>query len=143
RSSPSSASEGSARGVAIAIELFFPVAAIALLVLDFMKRHRAGFSVAAGVAPLVATLAWVIANLAPVEQRGHDTSYSAMAALLFNVYTLLLGIELMVRGVRANSVVRANFVLLIIAGLALSRFFDSDLDFLTRGVGFIVVGAGF
>jgi uncharacterized membrane protein len=139
----SSTLEGPARGISIAIELFFPVAAIALLAWDYMKRQRASFSLAAGVAPLVAALAWVIANLAPTEERAYDTSYSAIAALLFNLYALVLGIELMVRGVRANSVLRANFGLLIIAGLAVSRFFDSDLNFMTRGLGFIVVGAGF
>ena len=66
-----------------------------------------------------------------------------MAALIFDAYALILGSELMARGVRANSVLRANFGLIIITGLALSRFFDSDLDFVTRGLGFILVGAGF
>jgi hypothetical protein len=55
----------------------------------------------------------------------------------------LLGIELLGRGIRAGSIARANFGLLIIAALAVARFFDSDMDFSTRGVGFIVVGLGF
>jgi hypothetical protein len=33
--------------------------------------------------------------------------------------------------------------LVLIAALAISRFFDSDLSFVTRGLGFIAVGAGF
>jgi uncharacterized membrane protein (UPF0136 family) len=64
--------QGSARAVAIAIELFFPVAAIALLAWDYMKRQRVGFSIAAGVAPLVAALAWMIANLARMADRAKD-----------------------------------------------------------------------
>ena len=135
--------KGSARAVAIAIQLFFPAIALAILVWDYAKRRRITFSIAAGALPLVAGLAWVIANLAPATRRGQDTSYSLAAALIFDVYALLLGIELLVRGVRANSAARANFGLLIIAALTIARFFDSDLTFLTRGLGFIVVGVGF
>jgi len=31
----------------------------------------------------------------------------------------------------------------VIAALAMARFFDSDLGFVTRGLGFIAVGAAF
>jgi hypothetical protein len=72
-----------------------------------------------------------------------DHRFAFAAALLFNFYVLLLGIELLVRGIRAGSVARANFGLLVIAALASARFFDSDLSFVVRGVGFIAVGAGF
>ncbi len=60
-----------------------------------------------------------------------------------NCYALLLGIDILARGIRTNSIARANFGLLLIAALAICRFFDSDLSFVTRGVGFIVVGLGF
>ena len=60
-----------------------------------------------------------------------------------NCYALWLGIDILMRGIRANSAARANFGLLLIAALAISRFFDSELSFVTRGLGFIVVGAGF
>src|SRR5207253_10167612 len=45
--------------------------------------------------------------------------------------------------IRTNSIARANFGLLLIAALAICRFFDSDLSFVARGVGFIIVGVGF
>ena len=134
---------GAPMGIGIAIELFFPAAAIALLAWDYANRRRIAFSVAAGVMPLIAALAWLIANLAPATQRARDSSYSLAAALIFDAFALVLGIELLTRGVRANSVARANFGLLLVAALAVARFFDSDLGFATRGLGFIVVGAGF
>jgi hypothetical protein len=54
-----------------------------------------------------------------------------------------LGVELIARGLRANSTARTNFGLLIIAALAIARFFDSDLSFVTRAIGFIAIGVGF
>jgi hypothetical protein len=52
-------------------------------------------------------------------------------------------VELIGRGLRANSTARTNFGLLIIAALGIARFFDSDLSFVTRAIGFIVIGVGF
>ena len=60
-----------------------------------------------------------------------------------NLYGLGLGVELIARGMRADSLTRANFGLLIIAALAVARFFDSDVSFVTRALGFIVIGVGF
>ena len=68
---------------------------------------------------------------------------SFAAAALMNCYALWLGIDILARGIRSDSVARANFGLLLIAVLAISRFFDSELSFVTRGLGFILVGAGF
>jgi uncharacterized membrane protein len=119
--------------VATIIALFFPAAAI-LLAGRSLLRGQVFYSVAAASIPLVAICARLIAFFA------QDTTWPA---LLFNVYTLILGIEFIVRGIRVESVARANFGLLIIAGLAFARFFDSDLSFVARGIGFIVVGAAF
>jgi uncharacterized membrane protein len=131
------------RAVGIGIQLLFPIVAISLLAADYLRRRRAMFSIAAALMPLVTALAWIMANLAPEKSRANDTPYSLTAAVIFDIYALLLGAELIARGVRANSLTRANFGLLVIAVLAIARFFDSDLSFLTRGLGFIAVGAGF
>jgi uncharacterized membrane protein len=141
--SPSWALTGANRIIGIAIELFFPVAAVLIFVWDLLQRKRIAFSLAAGAMPLVAGAAWIVASLAPAGQRAYQTPYSSGAAFIFDVFALVLGVELLARGVRANSLVRANFGLLVIAALAIARFFDSDLSFATRGAGFIIVGAGF
>jgi hypothetical protein len=128
--------------IALAIEIFFPVTAICLAAWDLLRK-RARFSVPAALLPVVTAIAWWIAHLCKVESRYESTRCSSSAALLLNIYALWLGIDILARGIRANSVARANFGLLLIGGLALCRFFDSDLSFVTRGVGFIAVGAGF
>lgn len=127
----------------IAIQLLFPVLAILLAGWTWWKRKKIPYSIAAAAMPLVTILAWIWANLAPALDRSLKTQYSMGASILFNAYALVLGIELLARGIRVGSITRANFGLVVIAALALARFFDSDLSFVTRGVGFIAVGAGF
>ena len=123
--------------IALGIVLLFPVVALTLAVWS-MVQGRIFYSLSAACIPLVAALARIICGVAP-----GDHSYALAAAALFNFYALILGIELLARGIRAGSLARANFGLLVIAALALARFFDSDLSFVARGVGFIAVGAGF
>jgi Predicted membrane protein len=129
--------------IAFALEFLFPLAAIAMAAIGF-SRGRSQFSWPAAVFPIVTAIGWGLANLCdkPAE-RWLGTRCSFTAAALMNCYALWLGIDILVRGIRANSVARANFGLLLIAALAISRFFDSELSFVTRGLGFIVVGAGF
>lgn len=139
--------------IAFTLEFLFPLTAIALAVFDLLRR-RFQFSLAATAFPIVTAIAWGVANLcerpAPtptdrvsIFDRWPSTRCSFAAAAIINCYALWLGIDILVRGIRSNSLARANFGLLLIAALAISRFFDSELSFVTRGLGFIVVGAGF
>lgn len=142
-----------AANVAFAFELLLPIAAMGLAVFGLLRRHFQ-FSLSAAAFPIVTAIAWGIANLCdtgastptnPLSIFPHwvGTRCSFTAGALMNCYALWLGIDILARGIRSNSVARANFGLLLIAVLALSRFFDSELSFVTRGLGFIVVGAGF
>lgn len=126
--------------LALAIELLFPLAAVCLAAWGFFRKQRR-FSVSAAAFPIIAALAWVITNLC--DYANTSTRCSFAAATFINCYTLLLGIDILSRGIRTNSLARANFGLVLIAALAVSRFFDSDLSFITRGLGFIAVGGGF
>jgi uncharacterized membrane protein len=129
--------------VAVAIELLFPVAAVCLASFDLLRR-RTEFSFSAALLPIVTAVAWAIANLCGFSnERFQSTRCSFAAATVMNCYALLLGIDILARGIRTNSIARANFGLLLIAALAICRFFDSDLSFVTRGIGFIIVGLGF
>ena len=130
--------------IAVALEFLFPILAVALAAFDLIRR-RVEFSLAATAFPVVTAVALGIANLCPASQADalHKTRCSFAAAALMNCYALWLGIDILARGIRSNSIARANFGLILIAALAISRFFDSELSFMTRGLGFIVVGAGF
>jgi uncharacterized membrane protein len=129
--------------LAFALEFLFPIAAILLAALEILRR-KIEFSFAAVVFPIVTAITLVIANLCDRSaERWSSTSCSFTAAAVMNAYALWLGIDILTRGIRSNSLARANFGLVIIAALGISRFFDSELSFVTRGLGFIVVGAGF
>jgi hypothetical protein len=126
--------------LSLAIELLFPFAAVCLAGWDLVRKHWR-FSLSAAAFPIVAAIGWVITSLCDYRNMGTRCSFAAAA--IINCYTLLLSIDILARGIRTNSIARANFGLVLIAALAISRFFDSDLSFVTRGLGFIAVGAGF
>ena len=128
----------------VVIELALPIAAVVLAVWSYL-RGGVRFSVLAAAFPVVAVIGWCVASLCeyPYGMSGSSTSCDVTAAVLLNVYALGVGIELIARGMAARSTARANFGLLIIAALAIARFFDSDVSFVIRAIGFIVIGLAF
>lgn len=127
------------RALALAIELGFPLAALALAAWSFV-RQSVHFSVLAAGFPIVAGLGWIVSTLCPADDSARCKT---AAAILLDLFALGLGVELIARGLRARSTARANFGLLVISALAIARFFDSDITFVGRAVGFIVIGLGF
>ena len=117
-------------------------AAVALTGWSLMRRS-VHFSLLAAAFPVVVSLGWFLASLCPPGVTRSGTACDLWAAILLNMYALGLGVELIARGLHANSTARTNFGLLVIAALAIARFFDSDFSFVTRAIGFIVIGVGF
>lgn len=68
---------------------------------------------------------------------------SAIITFAFNAYVLCFGLLYLRQGLKNNSGKALNYGLFMIAALAIIRFFDSDLTFITRGLIFIILGAGF
>jgi hypothetical protein len=66
-----------------------------------------------------------------------------LSSLLLNFFALGLGICTLRRGIRAGRVYEANLGMLVIAVLAIARFFDTDFEFVIRGIAFIAIGLGF
>jgi len=65
------------------------------------------------------------------------------AMALFNAYVLALGVTTLWAGLSKANLAIANVGMAIIALLIVTRFFDSDLSFVVRGLGFIAVGTVF
>ncbi len=69
--------------------------------------------------------------------------YSSISVVLINLFVFVLGILTIWQGTRKDHLGILNYGLLIITALVICRFFDSDLNFIIRGVLFISVGVGF
>ena len=68
---------------------------------------------------------------------------NSLTFILSNLLTLAVGLVIMTRGIRSNRLLTINFGLLIIAVLILSRFFETNLSFLIRGLVFAMIGLAF
>ena len=123
------ADEGVWATAAVAIALGLWATWLAVHLLRLGELHL-GITSAAWVA---GALAYALA-LADVEPA---------ARLVFDLWLAAVGITGLAEGWRSGRLVRANAGLLALAGLALARFFDADVSFLLRGLGFIGVGVGF
>lgn len=113
-----------------------------------------GAAIFAGLLGLVAL--WLsLARRAPVEDLLADGALvvvfgawllgSAQAPVLSfalcNLWLAARGLALTIRGAREGRLALLNHGLIVVAALVVARFFDTDLTFLERGIGFIVVGA--
>lgn len=119
--------------LAAGIQIAWVLAAL-LLGAFTLWRMNWRFNLAPAAVGPVALVAWLIAK------RTRDP---LVPALLLNLFGLGLGIFTLIRGVRAGRVYEANLGMAVITALAIVRFFDSDFEFVVRGIAFIVIGAGF
>ncbi|HLA53079.1 MAG TPA: DUF2157 domain-containing protein [Flavitalea sp.] len=66
-----------------------------------------------------------------------------MGIFIFNIWILVTGVIYIYRGTSRDHLGYLNLGLLILATLALIRFFDTNIPFMWRGLMFIASGAGF
>lgn len=65
------------------------------------------------------------------------------ARALFNLYIFVWGLYYVNEGIKHQLVALVNAGTFFLATLLIVRFFDSDLDFLLKGIAFVVIGVGF
>ncbi|MFA6349846.1 MAG: hypothetical protein WCY12_02835 [Candidatus Omnitrophota bacterium] len=107
------------------------VATAVLLFYDNIKRKNITVALF-GALPLLAIFGFFV------------HSYSLMLLLLiFNIYLLVLSIRHIAIGIRGNNIGTVNIGMLMLAILIMSRFFDSNIGFVMKGVAFIIIGIGF
>ncbi len=86
------------------------------------------------------TLLPVFVLLLLISGRQHN---DFMAMVLANIYLLTWGIAYLVEGIQMRSMGFVNLGMLFILVLATARFFDTEWDFIIKGIAFIVLGLGF
>ncbi len=109
-----------------------PISATVLLVMSVRRKTPLGLLF--GLAPILSVVSYALVSL---------TETYAPAAGIFDLYLLVIGIWLLVTGIRIGKQGQMNAGLLAITALIVARFFDSDLDFLLRGLIFIALGIAF
>lgn len=99
---------------------------------------RRGARIEAALWGLALPTVWIAFAVAgdPLEQPG-------VAAVLVNLYLLILGAGLVLLGLRARALRQSNVGLAILAVLILLRFFDTDWSYLVRGLAFLAIGVSF
>lgn len=70
-------------------------------------------------------------------------TFSPIAVFLINIFVFAIGILTIREGAKQNHLGILNYGLLIISALVISRFFDTNISFVLRGLLFVSVGVGF
>ena len=68
---------------------------------------------------------------------------SVIGMLVMNILILLIGLVYIHKGTKMDHLGLLNFGLLVIAALAVLRFFDESIGFIWRGLFFVTTGVGF
>lgn len=117
---------------AVAYIITFAIIVIAILLFyDNAKRKDLTASLFTAL-PLLALTSYFLKGEAIV-----------LPLLIFNVYLFVLSVSRITIGIRNNSLAAINIGMLILAILILVRFFDTDINFVIKGLVFIIVGIGF
>jgi uncharacterized membrane protein len=113
------------RGHYLQLILIVPILlGVAYQAIPFIKEHKKlGWFLAA------LPLSGIVASLFP-----------ASALLIYNLYFLAMSVGIVLMGLSQSKLSFSNSGLLLAALLILTRFFDSDMSFLGRGVAFILLG---
>ena len=68
--------------------------------------------------------------------------YSAFSVVLINIIILFIGIAYVVEGGRKDQLLMFNLGLGIVSLMVVSRFFDTQMSFVFRGISFVLLGIG-
>ena len=110
---------------------FVLVGSAMLLFFQFAKRQdwmRTLF----GALPLLALFGYAVGG-----------SSSVFPTFLFNIFLLTVSVYRLMTGIRSNNLSVINTGMVMLSALVLARFFDSEINFVLKGLVFIVIGVGF
>lgn len=118
-------------GVDVLITVLFFLSGVIVLAYLYSKKQIQNFNLFQ-YAFLVIGLLYLTKNLGYIH-----------GIVITNILVAALGLFTIRIGINKNSYAILNYGLLIITGLIVCRFFDTNLDFVFRGILFISVGVGF
>ena len=114
--------------------LTFGLTAVALILVVVNVIRKRFDLLAFGTLPVLAVIGFVLAG---------DPQAPVLIPLLFNAYVLVLALWVIMRGIQQRQLSRMNGGLAILTLLIFTRFLDSNLSIVLRGIVFILLGIGF
>lgn len=106
----------------------------AIILLVRCLKEKGCFEISLGVMPLLGILSYLLCGFGGNEFIG---------VWIFNLYVLYLGIINIVTGVKERNLLMTNAGTLILSVLIFTRFLDSSLGIIERGIVFIFIGTCF
>ncbi len=110
----------------------FALVVVAIYFFVSYLKQKDKLKILLGVMPVLTIFAFLISPQTAI-----------FPSLLFNLYLLTFSISYIVIGFRDNALGVVNIGALILAFLIIARFFDSDINFIIKGLVFIFTGCGF
>jgi len=120
----------------VVLAVGLPLAALAVVVLVLDRRRHV-------LAMLWTVSVPVVAVVWPLVAASENTDLRWVAALAFNLVLFGVGIATITSGVRRQNLGTVNLGMIVVAGLVVVRFFDTEIGFVAKGLAFIAVGIGF
>ena len=102
-----------------------------LLFYDNLKRKNTSVALFS-VIPLLAIIGFIT-----------NEGSAVLPIIIFNLYLFVSSISRIREGIRRPNLAVVNSGMLMLAVLIIARFFDSDINFILKGLVFICVGIGF
>lgn len=115
--------------------IIISLAALALLVIKIKNKKI--------ISIVITDLIFIIFIIIFIVGATAIGAASPIPVILINLLVLAIGILTIRTGAKQDHLGLLNYGLLVITALVTCRFFDTDLSFVTRGLLFISVGAGF
>ncbi len=112
--------------------LTFLLVAGALLIFYQYAKRQDWMRTLFGALPLLALIGFAFGGTSTV-----------FPVLLFSAFLLAVSAFRLMTGIRTNNLSVINTGMLMLSALVLSKFFDSEINFVLKGLVFIFIGAGF
>jgi uncharacterized membrane protein len=115
------------------ISVIFPLIAISLII--YFARKGKTYNVLFSSLSVLTIISYFLS--------GTESQYIQLNTVLFNIFIFSLGLITMVGGINRRHMGAVNGGMLIIAFLIFLRFFDMEIEFVVRGIIFILIGLAF
>jgi len=119
--------------------MILPVSMLALSAYMFIKTTKEKLDIVMFISPILLAFAIIIFSIFSLDIG----FYPSIASIIINLIILSIGLLIILKGIKDIEIGYTNFGMLLLCLLIVLRFFDWEMDFLARGIAFVLLGIGF